>query len=312
MELVDRYLHAVRGFLPKRDQDDIIRELGEDIRSQLDERQAELGRPPRDVEIEAFLKHLGHPMLLAARFAPQRHLIGAAVFPFYWLTLKIALAIGLIVHLVIAAVLLASGRSGPEVVSLLMRFPTAGAVSVFGWVTLVFAVGELVLNRAGVFEGWQPRTLPQVRLGGPRTSRLHALFELVGAALMVGYVLAIPRYAGLVVGPIAPMVDFAPVWTHYYVPLLLLAIGWAAPPVTALVRPDQPRLRLYLRIAIHLATLMLLGALLDAGTWFVLKSGVTDTGRLIEVLNQSARVGIVVGGVITGIELVRDLWRLRR
>jgi len=43
MELVDRYLKAVRFWLPKARQEDILAELSEGIRAQIDEKQAELG-----------------------------------------------------------------------------------------------------------------------------------------------------------------------------------------------------------------------------------------------------------------------------
>ena len=44
MELLDRYLQAVRFWLPRKQQDDIIAELGDDLRSQIEEREASLGR----------------------------------------------------------------------------------------------------------------------------------------------------------------------------------------------------------------------------------------------------------------------------
>lgn len=43
--LIDRYLRAVREQLPRGQQDDIIGELSEDLRSQVEDREAELGRP---------------------------------------------------------------------------------------------------------------------------------------------------------------------------------------------------------------------------------------------------------------------------
>ena len=45
MNLLDRYLQAVRFFLPRRQQDDIVRELSENLLSQMEDRAEELGRP---------------------------------------------------------------------------------------------------------------------------------------------------------------------------------------------------------------------------------------------------------------------------
>ena len=44
MDLIERYLHAVKGHLPLKQQDDVVAELAEDLRSRVDERESELGR----------------------------------------------------------------------------------------------------------------------------------------------------------------------------------------------------------------------------------------------------------------------------
>lgn len=61
MELLDRYLQAVGFWLPQPQKRDIIAELGEDIRSQIEEKQNELGRNLDDAELEAILKRRGPP-----------------------------------------------------------------------------------------------------------------------------------------------------------------------------------------------------------------------------------------------------------
>jgi hypothetical protein len=45
MSMLDRYLQAVRFFLPAKQQDDIVRELSENLISQMEDREEELGRP---------------------------------------------------------------------------------------------------------------------------------------------------------------------------------------------------------------------------------------------------------------------------
>ena len=82
MELLDRYLQAVKFWLPKSQREDIIAELSEDIRSQLEEKEAELGRKLGESDVEAVLKSLGHPLLIAERYLPtQQYLIGPVLFP---------------------------------------------------------------------------------------------------------------------------------------------------------------------------------------------------------------------------------------
>src|SRR5918993_1266530 len=96
--LIDRYLQNVRLSLPATRRDDIVRELAEDIRTQVADREAELGRDLTETEQDALLKKFGHPLALATRYGPQRHVIGPALFPVYWMTLKIALGGALAVN----------------------------------------------------------------------------------------------------------------------------------------------------------------------------------------------------------------------
>jgi hypothetical protein len=89
MELLDRYIHAVRFWLPKAQGDDIAAELSEDIRSQIEEREAALARPLNEGEVADILKQHGRPLLVANRFQPQKHLIGPVLFPIYCFVLKV-------------------------------------------------------------------------------------------------------------------------------------------------------------------------------------------------------------------------------
>ena len=71
MQLLERYLQAVKFWLSKEQKEDIIAELSEDIRSQIDEKETELGRKLNEVELESILKQRGRPILVANRYLPQ-------------------------------------------------------------------------------------------------------------------------------------------------------------------------------------------------------------------------------------------------
>src|SRR5262245_56654736 len=88
MELLDRYLHSVRFWLPRSQQKDILAELSEDIRSEIEEKEMAQGRKLTESEVEAVLKQRGSPYKVASRYLPQRYLIGPAFFPLYTLILK--------------------------------------------------------------------------------------------------------------------------------------------------------------------------------------------------------------------------------
>jgi hypothetical protein len=89
MELLDRYLEKVKFWLPRAQRDDIVAELSDDIRSQIAEEEAKLGRPLNDDEVASVLKRCGNPLLVANRYLPQRYLIGPLLFPVYRFVLTI-------------------------------------------------------------------------------------------------------------------------------------------------------------------------------------------------------------------------------
>ena len=90
MELLDRYLEAVRKHLPWQRQDDIIAELRANLESQLEEKEEALGRPLTQAEMEEWLKKLGSPIQVAAGYQTHQYLIGPNIFPTYRYVLKLA------------------------------------------------------------------------------------------------------------------------------------------------------------------------------------------------------------------------------
>ncbi|PYV70932.1 MAG: hypothetical protein DMG96_29945 [Acidobacteria bacterium] len=91
MELIDRYLQAVKFWLPSEQKQDIVAELSADIHSQIDERESALGRKLSDDDVEQILKQRGRPLLVAEKYLPQKSLIGPVLFPAYRFVLKLAL-----------------------------------------------------------------------------------------------------------------------------------------------------------------------------------------------------------------------------
>src|SRR3979490_1442278 len=136
MEIVDRYLKSVKNCLSAAQADDIIKELSENISSQIEDKEGELNRPLTETEIEAILKQHGHPRLVASRYRQEqrsvsfdRQIIGPALFPFYIRVLKFNLGLTSVVVLVIFAALFASGQ------------PVGSIVQVFSFQLLIpFAI----------------------------------------------------------------------------------------------------------------------------------------------------------------------------
>jgi hypothetical protein len=251
MELLDRYLQAVKKHLPFPRQDDIISELRANLESQLEDKEAELGRPLNKDEMEAWLKQMGLPIQVAARYLPQRYLIGPAVFPMYWYVLKLACFWCLIVYTFVSVLQVFAGSpsSGTALVDALLvallRVPWS-LISTAAVVTLVFAAIEFGITHnppicgplAGAVSDWSPATLPPIdktAVAGkkPRSFAL-AVAEVVFGFLFLVWMLLIPGHPWLLMGPGAAYFQhspyqLAPVLVQFYwwmVAVGVIQLGW--------------------------------------------------------------------------------------
>ena len=246
MELLDRYLQAVRKYLPLRRQDDIIAELRANMESQIEDRESELGRPLTQGELEDFLRKMGHPMMVASRYQPQQYLIGPTLFPMYLYVLRITLLWAFIICMIVAAVVTPlTNQSGGAVIAAVFRTPGI-LLQTAAWITLVFALIDFARSRypqvcpsiSGVTEKWNPGSLPPLdkdasRGGKPRSFTM-AVAEIVTSALFLGWLLLIPHYPFLMLGPGVALLKVSPYqlspawWTFFWwiVALSILQIIW--------------------------------------------------------------------------------------
>src|SRR5262249_40675342 len=143
MELVDRYLLAIRPLLPSEQRDDIIAELTDNIHAQVEDKEKELGRSLDEAELEALLQDHGSPMTVARQYGGDdrslafgRQLIGPELFPIYWKVLRINVWLGLAVTSAVAVGLWVAGKP-----NILLGTATALIIQLpiqIGIVTLVF------------------------------------------------------------------------------------------------------------------------------------------------------------------------------
>jgi hypothetical protein len=235
MELLDRYLQAVRKHLPLRRQDDIIAELRANMESQIEDKEAELGRQFTQCEFEDFLRKMGSPVMVASRYQSQQYLIGPTFFPIYLYVLRVVLLWAFVLSVIVSAVVipLTSPNAG-EVFASLFRIPFI-LIQVAGWVTLVFVVIEFVSMRhpnvcppiAGLADRWQPSSLPPLdknagRAGKPR-SFAQAVANIIFGCLFLVWLLLVPRHPFLLMGPGAIYLQSAP---FHFAPVLWTFYGW--------------------------------------------------------------------------------------
>jgi len=323
MELLQRYLGMVRSGLSGTDRHGIIDELAEHLQSRIDDREAELGRPLSEAEMEALLEAMGHPMVVAGRYNSKggsltfgRELIGPELFPFYTLALKYGIGITAAVTLLVRSGLAMAGLSAWF--ELLPALVSICAVQL-AIQTLVWTGIQLHVRRYP--ESWNPRKQGAVAdaLTGnkperERVSRFESVLTLVLIAAIFPSVHSVmwPQHV-----PFGPG-ELGPIWRQMYGLAALATLASAAQAVVNLFRPEWTRFRTETQIGVTAVWLVMLCIILQSGNWVVL----TDlTGDLLTKRAQVAAInhyvfrygllGAIVGAtvvlVIQGFALLSEL-----
>lgn len=240
-DLINRYLQAVGFWLPRKQKQDILAELSEDLRSQIDDREGELNRSLDDGDIAAILKQRGRPELVAGGFLPQQSLIGPVLFPIYVFVLKIIALCFAVPWLISLGFVIFNHVQG--VLHVRVPLPNPGTVwtvvfTQFGIVTLIFAVVERVWKGTYSFGEWDPHNLPKVKMQEASKRRVSPIVGIIFGILGLVWLMAVPKFPFLILGPGAYGLKPAPIWAMVYVPILLLAIAGIVEHVVALLRPQ--------------------------------------------------------------------------
>jgi hypothetical protein len=291
MDILESYLRAVKRCLPRAQSDDIIKELSDELRSQMEEQQAALGRPFNDDEMLAFFKQHGDPMTVARRYRQDHHslslgweLIGPELFPTFLMFLAFNLTLTIV---------------SVVVVSLLIHVPiTAQAfvVPVLAQIiclTVVFTILNLIRRKFP-----QPWYYPPAELAPMiPISKWYSLAGLIMWSAVAIWWIALPHFPRLILGPGAAVLKLASTWHRFYVPMLLLALASAFQRVVTLVRPTWTWTVPVIRMLINAAAVPVLYWLVfKNATLVVLADGIQSNAyyeKLVDNFNGLIRWGIL-------------------
>lgn len=330
MELLDRYLQAVRKHLPWKRQEDIIAELRANLESQLDERQGELGRTMTPSEAEAWISELGSPLQMASHYQSQRYLIGPAVFPAYLHVLRLAATWAAVLYLVVSAISLVTGATlnADAVVHVVFNLPFV-LVQVAAWVTLVFAAIEFTATHlpdkypsiAGFHAKWSPRDLPPLEstesAGCKRRTYAVAMIETAFGFVVLGWLLLVPQNPYLMFGPGVAYLNaspymLAPVWMTAYwwiVGLNALQLTWRCTDLLRGTWQKPDRAQHIVVKTIGLVPLLILANVHDRA-YLLLKRPELDSASYVATVhgaNQGIHKLILLLCVIVSAQLAWDL-----
>lgn len=335
MDLLERYLQAVRTYLPMSQQDDILKELRENLLGQIEDKESALGRTLNEDDLAEILKKHGHPLLVATRYRQSRHLIGSTLFPFYWLVMKIMLAIMAFGYAVSVVVLIAQGKPFFQVLGALLSY--VGAVlPTFAIVTIIFAVLDIgnskfrLLERATkeMNQSFNPRTLPELRPisdspDAKPISRWKTAFELFfSVAFLLWWIRVGPiRKLALfmVLGPVglSDKIPFqlGPVWETLYWPVIVLSLVSITQQVITLIRPDRVQFYASMKLIISAVSIFIFYLLSRVSEILVVTPGVSDAAQFAEalrIINITLRYVMLFTAVMALVECFQQIRRLVR
>jgi hypothetical protein len=328
MELVDRYLKTVASYLPKEQKDDILRELSENIRSEIEGQEAELGRPLNEVEQEAVVRRHGNPLVVAGRFRQDqrsvafgRQWIGPEIFPLYVKVLTFNLGLSSLVIVALFTGLFAAGQ--PMTFSGLVRVIFLQFLIQGGIITAIFSMVNSQLARHP--ERWDPRK--PVHIAAPqfagerearnyeRVPRVESIAQFFALGASVVWLRNMYAMSHSIFGPAASYLSLAPAWRQIYWPLVVVAIIGMLQAVATFYFPGWVRFRCWVQMGMNAAALAMVYFLIQARVWVTLRvpDGTVDVHeRTVAIVNQSVFFGLLIAVAILIGLLIVDVRRLLR
>jgi hypothetical protein len=318
MDLLDRYLQAVRFWLPAKQKHDIIAELSEDLHTEIQEKEDTLGRPLNEDEQVELLKRFGPPMDVAGRYLPQQQPMPPAMFMLYRFVLKLVVLWVLLPLFIIvsAAPFFAAQNHAVALVETALRYLQASVFAV-GMITIVFALLAKYQPQLGL-DKWDPRALPKVRAPRdpvhiPRFGSANEVIWNVLFALWWVDFFRIPIGYGQQAD--AVRVTMVPVWHSFFWPILAVIVASVCLAAANFARPWWTRARASVRLAIDAAALVISLLLLRTGYYAeVSGSGLpaTKAAEATHAMNLGLQIMFAVMAVAFALGVVADLRRLLR
>jgi hypothetical protein len=323
MDLLERYLQAVGERLPAGTKADTLAELRANLLAEMDDKAEALGRPLTENEAADVLLGHGHPSLVAARYRPQRSLIGPETFPFYWHTMSKVLpwVIVLVVLSRVVGVVYGPPQSHPimdgfgALFSVLFYF--------FCWMTLVFAAIDygrrFFPQKVTLYQEWDPRNLPKVNKEEKNRQDLpkYPMADLWFTCFGLLWLLAVPHIPYLLFGPGVPYLRALPfrpsaaMHTFYWmiVGLNLVQIGmkWLA--------LDAARgLRRWMKLVSDGIGLIPWVILLRTTEYLVFVRPATDAAQIenVATLNMGIHHFVQLITVIVVLQFVKAMWQMAK
>jgi hypothetical protein len=314
-ELIERYLNAVKLWLPRKQQMDILAELSEDLHSQIEDRESAASRPLNEDELVALLKQRGSPMRIASGYIPEQRLINPAMLPIYWMVLRIVL-LWVLAPILVTVSFGPIFRSGHPLMAF-MRFMAASWQAPFfviGIITTIFFLLDRYQDQW--VDRWDPRKLPRVPASHPQMQWYNDFAGFAFGMAAFTFWAVIMRHRSEFVFDTGFRIGLAPIWGQLYWLILALMLMRALVNLYCFVRPAWNAARSWIRLALDGVEIVIaLLLLLRVANWVDIAGpnvAPTDAAKLVQLVNGMMQVSLILIPVITAFDVYRQGRLLRR
>lgn len=268
MDLLDRYLAAIRHNLPVSRAEDITNELRDELLDRIEAKETELGRPLEKAELSTIIKAFGPPLTVAGRYREHQYLIGPDTYPYYLHGLRVTFVIVLAIFLLSAVIpALISTDHALETFLPSLRNAWLALLVMFASMTALFAVGERFGMSRAHARAWDPASLPhyQQRKPGKWESSIQVGLCVMLLLLWTG-IIPIPIPVGH--GGRGVHLTPGPVWSTYYWLVLGLGVASLVYSLAGWLRPQWGKERLIFGLAVQAGWIWAAAKIRANGPWF--------------------------------------------
>jgi len=192
-----------------------------------------------------------------------------------------------------------------------------------GIITLVFAILERTQAFASIACKWDPLKLPPVRKQERKPSVVQTVCQLVFGVFGLTWLLLIPHYPVLILGPAAAFLKAAPMWHGFYLPIVLLGAASLLRSAITLSFPQWEWFPPLAELVQGVLSLILLNFILNAARTSIAEGqgflALTDAAKgsaqylkVAAIVNVSILVSLICAWVGLCVALAVNTWQLLR
>jgi hypothetical protein len=307
MNLVVRYINAVKNELPANSREDIAKELQSTLEDELEALESEKGQLSQ-TQIAAFLEQRGHPVQVASHYWTRRSLVSERVYPLYKQVLVIVVAVYLALGVFLNLESLQVVRDWSnlsKLPDLLLEITSSVAFAVLV-LTLVFHFfGEEIASQ-NWFWKFSAQNLPDVGSQAAYISRPQTISHLLGNL----FGLALLSFGAVTFRNLDIRADLTPIATTLEVLRYLLWLDLGLN-LLHLAQPYWTRVKLVISIAQAVGAVLCLTSILFMPNAVALSSGATDVNGL-NSLDWTVKITAAVFAVVVAWSTLETLWRVWR